>query len=71
MTVIGAARSSNLTMETVCKHQDPLASGSFPLLLQNSGKFQRPGAAGTKSYDFVLTPQQFTLQRRGSQLRGK
>jgi len=42
----------------------PLASGSFPLLFAQQGKFTLPGGA-TRAYSLALTPQSFVVNRTG------
>ena len=43
----------------------PLAHGSFPLLIQDSGVFQLPGDARERRYDLVLTPVEFSTTKAG------
>ncbi|QIM52728.1 hypothetical protein [Hydrogenophaga crocea] len=45
--------------------QDPIASGSFPLLVTNEGEFKLPGGAGERTYTFVLTPTEFVANKNG------
>lgn len=44
---------------------DPIASGSFPLLISNEGKFELPSGYGVRDYYFVLTPTGFTTNKNG------
>jgi hypothetical protein len=43
----------------------PLASGSFPLLILQSGVFKLPGDAGERQYSFAMTPIGFTTDKKG------
>jgi hypothetical protein len=43
---------------------EPIASGTFPLLVGNEGKFELPGG-GNRAYSFVLIPVAFTINKNG------
>lgn len=45
--------------------KEPIANGSFPLLISNEGKFSLPGGAGERSYSFVLAPTEFVADKKG------
>lgn len=44
---------------------DPIASGTFTLLVINEGKFELPGGAGERNYSLVLAPTEFVSNKSG------
>gem|GEM_PF-5967708 len=43
----------------------PIATGSFPLLVAQEGKFKLPGNAGDRAYSLVFVPKSFVVNRAG------